>query len=150
MAEESKRQTFESLISKAREQDEDVEKNTKRNRKRFVELLQKTREVTAKTSYEDAKKLLSVSPAWDAVDDTTRRQCFEIFVDQLKIQSQANGDDDDDKKDKKAKGKKRKEEPPEEPEPKRSKREAEDDGGEKKRSQSRRGAKERQRMMVVR
>mmetsp|Transcript_91046 Transcript_91046/g.253499 ORF Transcript_91046/g.253499 Transcript_91046/m.253499 type:complete len:563 (-) Transcript_91046:107-1795(-) len=80
---------FDSLVSKAREQDEDVEKNAKKNRKRFVELLQKTREVTASTTYDMAVKLLGNSPAWDAVDEQTRRQCFDIFVDQLKIQSES-------------------------------------------------------------
>jgi len=116
----TKKMTFESLIGKAKEQDEDVEKNAKKNRKRFVELLQKTREVSGHTTYEDAEKLLSVSPAWDAVDEGTRRQCFDIFVDQLKIQSQAHEEpgSDDERKKKVDKKKKRKvEEPPEEPEP---------------------------------
>jgi len=123
MAEGNKKKVFESLIGKAKEQDEDMEKNAKKNRKRFVELLQKTREVTGRTTYEDAEKLLGAGAAWDAVDEGTRRQCFDIFVDQLKIQS-GNADDDDEKKDKKAKGKKRKEESPEpEPQRKRSKRE---------------------------
>merc|ERR1712031_29935 len=115
MAEENKREVFQSLIGKAREQDEDVEKNAKKNRKRFVELLQKTREVTASSTFEQASKLLRDSPAWDAVDDQTRRQCFEIFVDQLKIQSESRraegGESDDDggrKKAKKEKTKKRK------------------------------------------
>jgi len=116
---------YESLISKAREQDEDVEKNAKKNRKRFVELLQKTREVTANTTYEAAQKILGVSAAWDAVDEQTRRQCFDIFVDQLKIQSESrrvekddlSGDSDDDrrKKDKKKekdKGKRKKHDDP--------------------------------------
>merc|ERR1711920_815971 len=67
---------FESLVQKAREQDEDIEKNAKKNRKQFVELLQKAREVTASTTYEMAEKILGNSPAWDAVDDQTRRQCF--------------------------------------------------------------------------
>merc|ERR1712083_600136 len=57
-------------------------------------LLQKTREVTASTTYEMASKLLGTSPAWEAVDDQTRRQCFDIFVDQLKIQSESRRDDD--------------------------------------------------------
>merc|ERR1712113_871139 len=113
---------FDSLVTKAKEQDEDVEKNAKKNRKRFVELLQKTREVTAGTSYESAARLLGKSPSWDAVDEHTRRQCFDIFVDQLKIQSASyrgdagadDGSEDDDqrrRKDKKrdkAKGKKSK------------------------------------------
>merc|ERR1711937_889993 len=130
---------YESLISKAREQDEDMEKNAKKNRKKFVELLQKTREVTARTKYDDAEKLLRDVPAWDAVDETTRRQCFEIFVDQLKIQSQAQGkdeeeDDDERKRSKKEKTEKRKEEPPPEEEPKKSskKKREEDDAPEEK------------------
>jgi len=120
---------YESLISKAREQDEDVEKNAKKNRKRFVELLQKTREVTANTTYEAAQKILGVSAAWDAVDEQTRRQCFDIFVDQLKIQSESrrvekdddpSGDSDGDdrrKRDKKKdkdKGKRKKHDEPDE------------------------------------
>lgn len=80
---------FDSLVMKAKEQDEDVEKNAKKNRKRFVELLQKTREVTASTTYDMAEKLLGSVSAWDAVDETTRKQCFNIFVDQLKIQSES-------------------------------------------------------------
>lgn len=136
---------FESLVTKAKEQDEDVEKNAKKSRKRFVELLQKTREVTAHTSYEDAESLLGTSAAWEGVDEQTRRQCFEIFVDQLKIQSEsrrasegggavddgASGESDGEgerrrNKDKKAvkeKGKKRKhhdDEQPEEEEPKKA------------------------------
>merc|ERR1712217_830849 len=92
------RSVFESLRGKAKEQDEDMEKNAKKNRKRFVELLQKTREVTANTTYEQASKLLGSSSAWDAVDEHTRKQCFDIFVDQLKIQSAAKkGNDSGDK-----------------------------------------------------
>jgi len=119
--EEHRSMVFDSLVSKAREQDEDVEKNAKKNRKKFVELLQKTREVTASTTYDMAVKILGSSPAWEAVDEQTRRQCFDIFVDQLKIQSEsrraADGGDDaasgdsggDRKKDKKKdKGKKKK------------------------------------------
>jgi len=94
--EEYRKEVFDSLVTKAKEQDEDNEKNAKKNRKRFVELLQKTRDVTAKTTYESAAKMLKSSPAWDAVDETTRRQCFDIFVDQLKIQSAARGEDADD------------------------------------------------------
>jgi len=130
---EHKRQVFDSLIGKAREQDEDMEKNAKKNRKKFVELLQKTREVTARTKYDDAQKLLMDIPAWDAVDETTRRQCFDIFVDQLKIQSQAQGKDeeeDDDGGKKVKKTKKRKEEPlpaEEEPPKKASKKKREED-----------------------
>jgi len=116
VSEETKKMTFDSLIGKAKEQDEDIEKNAKKNRKRFVELLQKTREVAAHTTYEDAEKLLSVSPAWDAVDEGTRRQCFDIFVDQLKIQSQGQ-EEEEPAKDKKPKKKRKVEEPPEEPEP---------------------------------
>eukprot|EP00927_Polykrikos_kofoidii_P053731 TRINITY_DN48292_c0_g1_i1.p1 TRINITY_DN48292_c0_g1~~TRINITY_DN48292_c0_g1_i1.p1 ORF type:complete len:641 (-),score=193.53 TRINITY_DN48292_c0_g1_i1:95-1888(-) len=140
--EENRKMMFDSLVAKAREQDEDAEKAAKRNRKKFVELLQRTREVTAMTSYDAATKILGTNPAWDAVDEMTRRQCFDIFVDQLKIQcgawnksrknEGAGGDDAEEpaesddggdqrqKKDKKKEksGKKRKQlEEPEEDEP---------------------------------
>mmetsp|Transcript_26599 Transcript_26599/g.58401 ORF Transcript_26599/g.58401 Transcript_26599/m.58401 type:complete len:586 (+) Transcript_26599:43-1800(+) len=129
---------FDSLHSKAKEQDEDAERNAKKNRKKFVELLQKTREVTASTTYDQAGKLLGSNSAWDAVDEQTRRQCFDIFVDQLKIQSEARraeegSDSDGDRRRKekgkaKDKGKKRKhEEPPEEDEPRRGKKKQRDD-----------------------
>merc|ERR1712217_709905 len=137
ISEETRRSVFESLRGKAKEQDEDMEKNAKKNRKRFVELLQKTREVTANTTYEQASKLLGSSSAWDSVDEHTRKQCFDIFVDQLKIQSAAkkgndagekeaggSGESDDEQRGKKKKkvekekaSKKRKhEDPPEEDE----------------------------------
>jgi len=81
---------LESLVTKAKEQDEEAEKQAKKNRKKFVELLQRTRDVTAATSYEGAAKSLGGNAAWEAVDDQTRRQCFDIFVDQLKkMQSDA-------------------------------------------------------------
>jgi len=130
--EETRRGVFDSLLAKAKEQDEDAERAAKKNRKRFVELLQKTRDVTASTTYEQAAKLLGSSSAWDSVDDATRKQCFDIFVEQLKIQSKARkekegapadgGDSDGDKKkkprkDKEKVGKKRQQDelPPEEP-----------------------------------
>mmetsp|Transcript_14042 Transcript_14042/g.38365 ORF Transcript_14042/g.38365 Transcript_14042/m.38365 type:complete len:585 (+) Transcript_14042:160-1914(+) len=135
IAQDNITQLFDSLVAKAKEQDEDAEKSAKRNRKKFVELLQRTRDVTANTTYESATKLLGNNPAWDAVDEHTRRQCFDIFVDQLKIQSESrkrdgrdNGDSagesengDRQKKDKKKErgGKKRSrhDEPAEEEEP---------------------------------
>jgi len=131
--EDTRRGVFDSLHQKAKEQEEEAERNAKKNRKRFVELLQKTREVTASTTYEHAAKLMGGSSAWESVDDQTRKQCFDIFVDQLKIQSAARKGKDKDagsggseaerKPKKKAeKGKKRaQEEPPEEPPEKKSK-----------------------------
>lgn len=145
--EDTRRQVFESLHVKAKEQDEAQEKLAKKNRKKFVELLQKTREVTAKTNYEQAEKMLKSKPEWDTVEEDTRKQCFSIFVDQLKIQTasrkkdnEASEEDDGsdagakkkpkkvekaekvEKADKAEKGKKRKEvaeeEPAEEPEKK--------------------------------
>lgn len=89
MAEVHRTMVFDSLVQKAREQDEDVEKNAKKNRKRFVELLQKTREITASSTYDEAERFFGSLPAWDAIDEQTRRQCFDIFVDQLKIQSES-------------------------------------------------------------
>merc|ERR1711948_114590 len=114
--EDTRKSVFESLRTKAKEQDEDIEKNAKKNRKKFVELLQKTREVTANTTYEQASKLLGTSSAWDSVDEHTRKQCFGIFVDQLKIQSAARKGNDGGEKEKASK-KRKHEEPPEEEEP---------------------------------
>mmetsp|Transcript_64430 Transcript_64430/g.162165 ORF Transcript_64430/g.162165 Transcript_64430/m.162165 type:complete len:362 (-) Transcript_64430:209-1294(-) len=57
--------------------------DTEKNRMRFVELLLKTKEVSAGTTYEDAEKLLSSTADWDAVDESTRRECFDIFVEHL-------------------------------------------------------------------
>jgi len=113
-----RKMVFESLVEKAKEQDEDVEKNAKKNRKRFVELLQKTREVSASTTYAQATKLLGSDPAWEAVDDATRKQCFDIFVQQLKIQSAArkeegeegSGDEEEEEDRKKPKKKRKAEE----------------------------------------
>jgi len=84
----------------ASEQDE--EKDAEKNRMQFVELLLKTREVSAGTTYEDARKLLSSNPVWDTVDETTRRECFEIFVEHL-------GNHNGKKSKKKEKGKSKKE-----------------------------------------
>merc|ERR1711974_69217 len=49
----------------------------------FVELLLKTSEVSASTTYEDAKNLLVSSQDWHAVDEATRKECFGIFVEHL-------------------------------------------------------------------
>jgi len=126
IATDTVRNVFDSLHAKAKEQDENAEKNAKKNRKRFVELLQRTREVTASTTYDMAVKLLGSSSAWEAVDDQTRRQCFDIFVDQLKIQSQARKaaapeeEQEEAPKASKKSSKRKQEEPPEEP-PKKAK-----------------------------
>lgn len=52
-------------------------------RLQFVELILKTKEVSAGTTYEDAKRLLGHSPHWRAVDEKTRKECLEIFVEHL-------------------------------------------------------------------
>lgn len=86
------------------EEEGEKEEDTEKARVRFVELLLKTREVNATTSYEDARRLLSSEAAWDAVDESTRKECFEIFVEHL-------GAHANQKKDKKKdKGKKKKKE----------------------------------------
>mmetsp|Transcript_35037 Transcript_35037/g.81307 ORF Transcript_35037/g.81307 Transcript_35037/m.81307 type:complete len:391 (+) Transcript_35037:44-1216(+) len=85
----------------ASEQDED--KDAEKSRMQFVELLLKTREVSARTTYDEARKLLSTSAAWDAVDEQTRRECFEIFVEHLGNHNSKKG-----KKKEKGKGKKEK------------------------------------------
>lgn len=93
--------------------DEDVEKS----RMRFVELLLKTREVNASTTYEEAKALLAENPDWFAVDESTRKECFDIFVEHLGSHASQK------KKDKK-KGK----EKDKEKSKKKNKEEAEDEG----------------------
>jgi len=85
----------------ASEQEE--EKDAEVNRMQFVELLLKTREVSAGTTYEEARALLSSSSIWHAVDETTRRECFEIFVEHL-----GNHSGKKSKKKEKSKGKKEK------------------------------------------
>merc|ERR1719161_1862813 len=143
--EQVRQQAFEMLVQKAKDQEAaailDAEKHAKKSRKAFVELLQRTREVTAATTYEMTGDQLGDNPAWRAVDDRTRRQCFDIFVDQLKIQSQSQkggkveeviSDDDDAAKRKKKKRSKRDEEPPEEP-PKKSRRHVEEEPPKKQR-----------------
>lgn len=78
------------------------EAEAEKKRMQFVELLLKTREVSAGTKYEEARGLLGKLPAWHAVEETTRRECFEIFVEHL-------GSHDSKEKKKKEKGGKDKE-----------------------------------------
>mmetsp|Transcript_77174 Transcript_77174/g.213954 ORF Transcript_77174/g.213954 Transcript_77174/m.213954 type:complete len:259 (+) Transcript_77174:1-777(+) len=119
--------------------EEDIEKA----RMRFVELLLQTREVSAGTTYEEAKKLLGSSADWHAVDESTRKECFDIFVEHLRTHQSAKKKDKKKGKEKE-KGKKHKKggqeddaEPKEvvaTPEPKASHKE------EKKKRRERRGA----------
>lgn len=131
--EASRKQMLESLVQKAKEQEEENEKAAKKNRKKFVELLQKTRDVTATSTFEEASKILSGSSAWDCIDEQTRKQCFDIFVEQLKIQKERKKKDKDesasgsesesekkDKKKAKAKDKKRKSDSEEDEPPKKA------------------------------
>jgi len=68
-----------------------------------VELLLKTREVNAGTTYEAARELLRSSSPWHAVDEATRKECFEIFVEHLGNHANQKKDKKKDKK-KKHKG----------------------------------------------
>lgn len=91
----------------------DHDEAAEKSRLQFVELLLKTKEVSAGTAYEDARKLLSSAPAWHAVDEQTRRECFDIFVEHLAShQSQKKEKKKDKEKDK---DKSRKHKPAEEP-----------------------------------
>lgn len=83
--------------------DQDEDKAAEKSRMQFVELLLKTREVSAGTSYDEARRLLSNNSVWDAVDEATRRECFEIFVEHL-----GNHNNKSSKKKEKNKGKKEK------------------------------------------
>lgn len=84
--------------------DEDVEKA----RMKFVELLLKTREVSTGTTYEEAKKLLGSSADWHAVDESTRKECFDIFVGHLGSHQSSKKKDKKKGKDKGEKGKAKK------------------------------------------
>jgi len=85
---------------------EAAEADVEQCRMRFVELLLKTREVSAGTTYEEARKLLNDSTDWNAVDEATRKECFEIFVEHLGSHSQKKKD----KKKGKEKGKEKEKE----------------------------------------
>lgn len=59
--------------------DEDGEQD----RMQFVDLLMKTKEISAGTTFEEARGLLSHKSQWKAVDEDTRKECFDIFVEHL-------------------------------------------------------------------
>lgn len=83
------------------------EDEVEKHRMKFVDLLLKTKEVNASTTFEDAEALLNKDPAWNAVDEDTRKECFDIFVEHLGSHSKKK----DKKKGKeKEKGKKKKDE----------------------------------------
>ncbi|CAE7594570.1 unnamed protein product [Symbiodinium pilosum] len=65
------------------EDGDDEDPDGEKTRTQFVDLLMKAKEISAGTSYEDAEALLSKKAAWKAVDEHTRKECFEIFVDHL-------------------------------------------------------------------
>lgn len=119
------------------QQDEDVEKT----RMRFVELLLKTREVNASTTYAQAEKMLSSSPDWHAVDDATRKECFDIFVEHLGSHSQKKDKKDKKNKDKE-KSKKHKKEP-ERPAPQRESGGGADEANKEKKRRDRRASASR-------
>jgi len=77
-------------------------------RMKFVELLLKTREVSAGTTYEEARKVLADSTDWHAVDETTRKECFEIFVEHLGSHGQKKKEKKKGKEKDKEKSKKKK------------------------------------------
>mmetsp|Transcript_67255 Transcript_67255/g.132468 ORF Transcript_67255/g.132468 Transcript_67255/m.132468 type:complete len:250 (+) Transcript_67255:248-997(+) len=78
------------------------EEDAEKARTKFVELLLNTREISAGTTYEEAKKLLASSDGWHAVDEGTRKECFDIFVEHLGSHQSSKKKD---KKKKKEKGK---------------------------------------------
>mmetsp|Transcript_29970 Transcript_29970/g.95655 ORF Transcript_29970/g.95655 Transcript_29970/m.95655 type:complete len:361 (-) Transcript_29970:47-1129(-) len=96
---------------------EQEDKDAEKSRMQFVELLLKTREVSAGTTYEQARGLLSNSPAWHAVDEQTRRECFEIFVEHLGNHSGKKKGKKDKSKGKKEKRRHREDEEPQQKEP---------------------------------
>eukprot|EP00930_Biecheleria_cincta_P058558 TRINITY_DN44374_c0_g1_i1.p1 TRINITY_DN44374_c0_g1~~TRINITY_DN44374_c0_g1_i1.p1 ORF type:complete len:300 (-),score=72.77 TRINITY_DN44374_c0_g1_i1:147-1046(-) len=124
--------------------EEEDEEDGEKTRMQFVDLLMKTREISAGTTYQDAEEILSKKPQWRAVDEQTRKECFDIFVEHLGSHSSSKKK----KKDKeKGKTKKRKhkgsddeeEEEEEEREKKKSKKEKKGRSG----SRGRRGDRKR-------
>lgn len=85
--EEHCRNLFDGLVAKAKEQEEEAEREQKKARKKFVELLQRCKDVTASITYEGTEVLISEDAAWQALEEETRRQCFHIFIEQLKLQA---------------------------------------------------------------
>merc|ERR1712083_80017 len=81
------------------EDDEVAEKN----RMQFVELLLKTREIASGSTYEDAVGILKDTAEWKLLDEKTRRECFEIFVEYLDKPRKKKKKDKEDKKGKKGK-----------------------------------------------
>merc|ERR1719401_3134245 len=69
----------------------------------FVELLLKTREIASGSTYEDAVGILKDSAEWKLLDDKTRRECFEIFVEYLDKPHKKKKDKDEKKSKKKGK-----------------------------------------------
>jgi len=65
------------------EGDQDQDEVAEKKRMAFVDLLLKSKEVSAGTKYEQAMQLLGTSPAWTAVEEQTRKECFDIFVEHL-------------------------------------------------------------------
>lgn len=66
--------------STLRHQDEEKLEELRTN---FVELLLQTRQIDHDTPYEDAAKMMKDSEDWNALDESTRKECYEIFVGHL-------------------------------------------------------------------
>mmetsp|Transcript_37929 Transcript_37929/g.57196 ORF Transcript_37929/g.57196 Transcript_37929/m.57196 type:complete len:333 (+) Transcript_37929:75-1073(+) len=107
----------------ANDEDEDNKEDDQGAREQFANLLQDEPGVSGETTYEEAREMLGDKPAWNAVADDVRRECFETFVSFLKsVEEKSNkkrkkkkskkdkkDKDDDDDKEKKKKSKKDKE-----------------------------------------
>lgn len=52
-------------------------------RTNFVELLLQTRQIEHDTPYEEAAKMMRNNEDWNALEETSRRECYEIFVGHL-------------------------------------------------------------------
>jgi len=107
--EETRKGVFEPLLQKAKDKAEEVEKAAKKARKKFVELLQKTKDITEDTTYDDASSMLRKESAWQGIEDEIRRQCFDIFRDQLQKMAEESRKAEEEAKAKKEKKKAKKE-----------------------------------------
>merc|ERR1711959_225605 len=100
------------MLRKAKERAEEIEKEAKKARRKFVELLQKrTKEITENTTYDEAQSMLKKEAAWQGIEDDIRRQCFDIFRDQLAKmaeESRKEQEEEERRKEEKKKAKKKK------------------------------------------
>merc|ERR1711920_958979 len=86
--------------AKGKDAGDEPDGDAEKNRMQFVELLLKTREIASGSTYEDAIDILKHKEEWNLLDEQTRRECFEIFVEYLDKSHEKDKKHDKKKKDK--------------------------------------------------